>query len=560
MKNFNKIVLLFFLLANFISAISLAGVVQRAPSYVCGRLNNEYAASCYKIIKGATFDRWAAGECDSYNHQDATIACMKIIKNKKFAQSAVFACDRIKTEEGTSRCLNVIANKQYRSAEVKKCDALSDVDDTVACFKTHGTISLPDSAPSNHLIWDAQTKTCNMTSPKGEIIEHKTPNDCIADSSTQYAWDDSSMQQCGAYSIARDLIDYVNIDKCTKSNLIYLKSSNLIVSASTATINGTPYYLVPEILNLQNGDTVPQEIYKKYSPNLIAASLVQRLHNTKETKANSENPNYDFQAHTLLQLKFNDKYVNSIKQSCFLNQHQVNHSDGLLNQNRRANIEDSLIGIDLENSYKGGTSNLVNTVRPKYGFLGFEKDTNGQQRNRFSRQYGNIVAVLKNEVKDRTTFTQVDSLDGNMNSDGDVVYGNIQAYSFKYRSRSVLPRIKDPVADEDYWEVQVWGTLCMSDVDYFLINCPGDNKVSQNSLTTLKSIGLPVYKCEFVSDRSHFEKGKLIFAGDATKKIQPPQQTGTETHQFIKSDTPTPAGFVPAASPVSSSSAADAVR
>lgn len=288
------------------------------------------------------------------------------------------------------------------------------------------------------------------------------------------------------------------------------------VQVAQESYQGVTVPLSAEVLALHNNATVPWGVMKRYSATTIATSLVRRLHNAYEQQANDAKPAYDYLKNTMIQLKFKDEVLPLIIAHGFLNQHQTGSSGGLVDGDRRSQIETSLIHESLEDTYSAGRTKQ-NEIRPKYAFLTFPKDSNGQQRGHFSRQYGNMVAVMKDEVKMRSTFTAVDSVDGNMDASGNVAIGQVRAHTFFFRSTHVLAKIPDPTrndgtdTEEDYWEAQIWGPVTVQqDVAYFLVNCPGDTEVSAATHELIKKTGLPAYKCEFVTDHSHFEKGARV--------------------------------------------------
>jgi hypothetical protein len=539
---------LFTLSIILVSGTAWADLSPLTAQYVCGRLDEPSGdkARCNSLIAHSTFDQWAAGECDSYQTSPDTLQCMLNIRNKTYTSYAVVACDRMPDVPTANSCLRAIAGKNLSHEQVAQCDAVSDANGTVACFSNYrGVVAAPaptpSPAPKNTLTWTEATRSCDLVSPVGAVIEHKAVTDCIAEPSTSFAWVDSDLKKCAAYTDKLEFLDFVDAGKCSESGLECLHGTGVLASTDTAMIEGTLYHLVPEILKLRDKETVPADVYTKYSPELVAASLVRRLHNVNEATANVEHPVYDYESDAIIQMKFHSSTFEAIAKGKggFLNQHEINHSGGLLDQGRRASIENSLIDVRLEPTYHYGRTNPVNTVRPKYAFLSFEKNATGQQRNDFSRQYGNVVAVMKNEIKDRATFTAVDSLDGDMDSSDNIDYGRIRAYSFKYRSATPIAKIYDPNG-EKYWESQMWGPLTFSDVDYFLVNCPGDTPVSAASLVSMKKAGLPIYKCDFVPDHSHFQKGEQLYAGDPRLAPKPRPQSGTDTSKFV--DTSAPAG------------------
>jgi hypothetical protein len=500
-------------------------IAPATPSYTCSRLTNDTddENQCYDVIRGRQFDDFAVGMCNAYQNDDTTVTCMETIAGKSFNHDAVAGCNLFGAETDKNGCLAVIVNKDYTASQVATCNADTDAPSTDACFERYGVPMPPPAA----LAWNEKTRSCELVSSKtGAFIAKRTPADCLKDPNTEFVWIDGDSRTCAAFSANNEFIDFVDNSNCAGAGLQCLKGSGILSSVNTALIGGTLYHLVPEILQLRDGQTVPSDDYKKYSSDLIAASLVERMHDWDERAANVAQPSFDYQSGTLLQMKFNDNEVTSILKSGFLNQHQIGHSDGLYSPARRAQVEDSLIGVHLESQYQPGVENPVNGVRPKYSFLAFDNDPDGQHYAHFSRDYGNIVAVFKDEIKDRTTFTPVDSLVSVEH------LGSVKSYTTAYRSAQPIKKITIAKDFGDYWEAQIWGQLSVGDVSYFLVNCPGDQPVAASSLATLEKTNIPVYQCAFVPDHSHFEKGKLLSPGDPAHLPPSAAPSGTDTSQF----------------------------
>lgn len=85
-----------------------------------------------------------------------------------------------------------------------------------------------------------------------------------------------------------------------------------------------------------------------------------------------------------------------VKEGRLKTQFETKTSKGILDTERRAQVEFNLFGIK---------SNASPSERPIYGFM--REESYG---NYAVKQYGNIVFVLKDEVKDRATITMGDSL------------------------------------------------------------------------------------------------------------------------------------------------------
>ena len=428
----------------------------------------------------------------------------------KPASSGVICVAGQKTDE-------TLAFDLHSNSTTDKFDSLDDCLDTIS--------------PTRSLQWDAKQKTCTLVGRDGKVLLAKTPRDCSSDKNARYYWNDTNRSVCQAFSPLDEFIEAVDSAKCQKSGL-YVNAGGKPTSLATASIGGVSYHLIPEVLRLKDGQAVPSDVYTRYSSALIGASIVQRLHLSRETDANEAAPAYDYRADAIIQMKINDVNFDSMAKSGFLNQHKIQSSSGAYTPNTRGAVEDNLLHTTLEADYVTGIANPVNFIRPKYAFLAFPKDSDGQQHSNFLRQYGNVVLVFNEEIKDRSTFTAADSLDKDTDGNGDVDSG-IVARTFFFRSKHQLKKVKDP-AGGNYWETQIYGELQMSDVSYALVGCPGDTRLGSGSLDRLKKIGLPIYQCTFVKDHSHFAKGAQVFAGDPSAAPTPRPQSGSDTAALIE--------------------------
>jgi hypothetical protein len=257
--------------------------------------------------------------------------------------------------------------------------------------------------------------------------------------------------------------------------------------------------LVPEILALKDGETIPRELYDKYSANQIAQTIVARVHREREKNENASHTDYDFRKNGAIQIVFHEKYFDSIREKCFLNEFQVDHPRDSAYQQRRLLVEDQVAGLKLEETFDPDRGNVIHKVRPKYAYLGLLKahpSLKGHIKEDF--YYGTVVAVFKDHVKDRATFTP----ENTFNAANDV-------HTFSYRPRKVGPMGRD-----GYWEAQVWGDLCLSDVDHFIVDCRKGRPSSPEFVQKLQTVGPPVYKCD--ANRTPgggFAKGKRVTRG-----------------------------------------------
>lgn len=257
---------------------------------------------------------------------------------------------------------------------------------------------------------------------------------------------------------------------------------------------------------MADGATVPPSVFSKYSARVIAASLVERFHERNEAHG-AARPAYDYMRDTMIQMRFKQEYIGSIITRGFLNQHITGTTQGYKGGETRAQVEDDLIGVHLESTYQGG-NDAVNTVRPKYAFLAFPADdSDGDYASQFLSAYGSVIAVFKSSVKSRATFTSADSLNRDTDDSISLTPGAIRAHSFFDRPAAAVPRF---AGDDNYWEAQIWGPLTIQDVAYFLVNCDGEEAITDENLTLLKTTKIPVFNCVIADDKSHFAKGDPV--------------------------------------------------
>jgi hypothetical protein len=254
--------------------------------------------------------------------------------------------------------------------------------------------------------------------------------------------------------------------------------------------------LVPEVMNLTEKQIVPPEVYDKYDSVRIALTLNYKMYKDYEEEKSraSLHPSYDFLDGTELQLVIPEKVLGKVLENGILNQHQTHTSSAALGGSERALAEDKFLGYHLESHYGEDKTGVANQIRPKYALLGLQagipNDTpiaDTQTGPGYAHNYGNIVVVFNNEVKDRTTFTMMDSLKG------------VNSVAAKWdRVRTLRYKSDQSLAGEsgEYVEAQIWGKLDASDINHFLVNCPRFAEVSPAAMKMLKASGKPVYKCE----------------------------------------------------------------
>lgn len=279
--------------------------------------------------------------------------------------------------------------------------------------------------------------------------------------------------------------------------------------------------MIPEIVQLSSGATVPKEFYRTHDSRAIAASIVARIHRLREKKSSSttvstslSKDDFQFWKDTEIQIAFWDQYAESIEKNCFLNQHQTFTSKGTLDHKTRAEVEDQFTELKLEEKVGDlGKADPVQWVRPKYAYLVFRSQkTPASYSHQYSEHYGNVFAVLHDSVKFRSTFTPEDSLSMHPN------------WGRKSENVSSFFRSKDPelkVIIASYAEAQIWGSLCFRDVAYFLVNCPNQNAVPPPTIDFLSKTGIPVYECVLENptpQAQRYKQAKVIDAGDSKRR------------------------------------------
>ncbi|MFZ4713748.1 MAG: NIF family HAD-type phosphatase [Bacteriovoracaceae bacterium] len=239
---------------------------------------------------------------------------------------------------------------------------------------------------------------------------------------------------------------------------------------------------VGQILAMEDGETVDPRVYEDFDSQMIALTINKRIYERRDKKWNTDKPDYNFMDDTRVVMAFNINYLESIKTGCFINQHEIGQSGGLYDPIYRANLEDGFLNIKLESSYSS-VGKKAHQVRPKYSYLLLDKYRPDMGLTSMYSQYGNVMAKFKEEVKNRSTFTFRDSL--NMKATA------YDVRTLKFRTEKLFTLL----ASGEYYETQIWGKLCLTDVEYLLVNCPKHNALNSTQINALKATGIPVYEC-----------------------------------------------------------------
>lgn len=280
-----------------------------------------------------------------------------------------------------------------------------------------------------------------------------------------YLWSDKSQTSCGAYR-DQNFIGQVESSKCS---YLYLNGEGKIRGMLNDQI------ILPEIFDLNPKGEISSADFKDYNSKDIARTLIQKIHRERENDRNISKPDYDFLKDTRIAIQFNLGNLDSILRKGFLNQYETKASNGSYDPSKRRWLENSFLGMDLK------AEERLDHFRPKYAYVLLDKYRKKMGPVRLIGEYGDVVAVLKQSVKYRSTFTVGDSLD--------IKADSRDVRTFYFKSKKVLE-----LEASLYFEAQIWGTLDFRDVYYLLVGC-FDPVVDSSVVNALKATGKPVYQC-----------------------------------------------------------------
>lgn len=189
-----------------------------------------------------------------------------------------------------------------------------------------------------------------------------------------------------------------------------------------------------------------------------------------------------------------EQYIESVLKSGQKNIHQVGHSRGLCEKEIRAKAEDFMIGIHLEEKYDALPTSPMHQIRPKYGFVNFYSPCQVKMNPFRLFQYGQLIVVYADAVKERTTYTFGDSL---------ASYCEPLSVTMNPLDPLPLSLLRPPSESEKncrYVEAQIWGPINSEDIKE--IRIPKDRT---DLAQKLAGCGLPI----FSYDRQKIEETDL---------------------------------------------------
>ncbi len=288
---------------------------------------------------------------------------------------------------------------------------------------------------------------------------------------------------------------------CKKNQLAWIKES---------CIDPDKHQLVPELVENINPSSVilKTDIFRKYTATQIAQSIVYHA-SLHMDKRELEKPSYDLYSNANLFLQFQTKYLPSIIDRGFLNQFQTGTSQGILTSAGRNMAEEYLSSVIFPGD--SNVQEIVNQVRPKYAYVFFEKQDSRIDQNWVEYKYGKIFAKLKDDIKNRTTFSNDDSLDAARG-----LLRNIKPYDYKH---STLYNSEENLIMKrgSFYEAQIWGPLSYDDVEYLVVDCFTGDSEADETIAILKErkSKVPLYKCIFQQNENndHFviRRGQKLY-------------------------------------------------
>ncbi len=299
----------------------------------------------------------------------------------------------------------------------------------------------------------------------------------------KFYWKGYKKEKCDSYFNELYFIQEEKAGNCGDNHAI---EENGKIKFLSLFFDGTSYIeAIPGIMKLGVNQVVDNEVYKKFDSIAISQSLIKLIQQKRESNNKQvAEPAYDFYRDTRIVMAINFGLFKKIQDNGFLNQHMTKSSNGTLNPARRADAEDSFLGVKLEAKYDS-VGKLVHKIRPKYSYLLLDAPHSGMGDTIVTNQYGNIFFKFKDSIKNRSTFTPGDSLTLNTLQ---VPYGG--TFTFYYRSSKTMSML-----ETRYWEAQIWGELTLKDVDYVIVNCPGFATLSDADIEVFKQQDLDVYGC-----------------------------------------------------------------
>ena len=268
--------------------------------------------------------------------------------------------------------------------------------------------------------------------------------------------------------------------------------------------------LIPEIIELPDEGVIPEKVYFENDSRSIGESIVFRVSQNRTTSKYSAVPfNAANEAQLHFYFSFQDIKPEDIARRGIINIFQVTKKDPyntrgarMVRHLRTANILSGLVIKETKD-----TINETNVVRPKYVGLDINMGKELNFKTDGLDYFGEVVAVLKQEVMLRATYTAFDS--------------GAFAQGYPGAKREVRPLTESFIyaprgGTSQYFEGQIWGELDLRDIKEFLV----PPNIKQSNLKKLRELGLPIYQYIELREFGRYRRVRdiLIYEGDPLKQ------------------------------------------
>ncbi|GIL18288.1 MAG: hypothetical protein BroJett040_20390 [Oligoflexia bacterium] len=284
---------------------------------------------------------------------------------------------------------------------------------------------------------------------------------------------------------------------------------------------GTRAVLSPELVRLKEFAKVPTSLLSEMDSRTLAEALVQRLHLREEKGPELKGTPYDFKKQAQILIQFNSKNLDQIIEKGFLNYHETLATSVSPDQDYRTYNENEMIRLTIpggtepeirdedelreKQKLKTKAERKFDHLRPKYGYVDLTENI-PFGKTKFYNEYGNVFAVMKDEVKLRTTWTLGDSIEltDQLNKKDGMVR--------TFLSNTLFEAEKD--MHGRYLEAQIWGELDFRDIKALYVESH-----HQDLIDELKKVGLPVYLVRRVrvKGRQSLVQEETLYQGNRSK-------------------------------------------
>ncbi len=265
---------------------------------------------------------------------------------------------------------------------------------------------------------------------------------------------------------------------------------------------------------------LPLGFEKRFDLKDVAENVVQRSVDEYAKAAQGtpqkEGTKVDLWTEPEIQILFPSESLSTILKEGFLNQHQTEVSRGTYDPYERLLVESQMAQIHFDGEFeRADFADPRLSLLPKYGLLALPPGRHPEiLPDEDVGRYGDAVAVLKNEVKRRSTWTATDSKDR---------WGRIEP-------SALTGPAQIPHGLTRYLEAQVWGPLDLRDVQEFRVSPSAPRHV----LRLLQETGIPIYLYE-PAKKVQRDRYELLHPGHARKRRRQEQAGGLLPQSDVES-------------------------